>query len=111
MIKVGRLPYWFLLAVVAVFISGGKDGFGKTSSLRPAILGSESQLGLPYLDEEINKWEKILQKQEEYVPAHFHLGLLYWQNNNFEKARFHLERIESIDPGNKEAEILDRLLI
>jgi len=62
-------------------------------------------LGFGYFCQARNKeaeaeFLKALELYPEYIHVHFNLGVLYFNNNQFDKAAFHLRRILEIEPSS-----------
>ncbi len=112
--------YWRLLAVFSAQYSYRVTEFGipaaqKALTFAPDEAASYDLLGWTYLAAELPVTAELnlrtaLELDENYAPAHLHLGILYLETNEMEKARASLLRAQELDPNGVQGLAAAKLL-
>jgi len=115
-----EVTYWRLLAVFSAQYSYRVTEFGipaaqKALTFAPDEAASYDLLGWAYLaaDLPVTAELNLLQSlalDENYASAYLHLGMVYLETNEMEKARAHLLRARELDPHGAQGQAAAKLL-
>lgn len=62
------------------------------------------------ITENIEKWQKILEKYQDYRDGYFQLAILEYRLKEFNKSKFYLDKVLEQDPNFMQARMLQEIL-
>jgi tetratricopeptide (TPR) repeat protein len=87
--------------------AGALAAFEKAAALDPGSPRLQDEIGfllavLNRREEASQRFERSLELNPKFAPAHYHLGVACWIEQRPEQAIAHLESAVALDPGNAE---------